>query len=170
MTAYAPGAWETFAAANAGAAAALAGLLFVGVTINVEVIVASRRLTGRALEAFVLLTSVLVVSVLLLVPEISATGLGIALLVAGVAFWAVVSALHARSLPAFGGETDVHAPPGSSAMRIIAGQAATVPTIVAGVTLLTESGGGLYWIVGGVLFAYLAALTNAWVLLIEIRR
>jgi modulator of FtsH protease len=73
-------------------------------------------------------------------------------------------------LQAFGGEVDAAAPPGSAAMRIAAGQAATVPTIVAGVTLLTESGGGLYWLVGGVLFAYVAALTNAWVLLIEIRR
>jgi hypothetical protein len=170
MTGYAPGAWETFAAANAGAAAALAGLLFVGVTINVETIVASRRLTGRALEAFVLLTSVLIVSVLVLIPKISATGLGIALAIAGVSIWAIVTRLHVRALPRFGGETDTYAPPGSSLARIAAGQAATVPTIVAAVTLLAESGGGLYWLVGAVVFAYTAALANAWVLLIEIRR
>jgi modulator of FtsH protease len=170
MTGYSPGAWETFAAANAGAAAALAGLLFVGVTINVETIVASRRLTGRALEAFVLLTSVLIVSVLMLVPEITETGLGIALVLVGVGFWLGVSVLHLRSLPRFGGEADLGAPPGSNAGRIVAGQAATLPTIVAGATLLAGCGGGLYWLVGGVVFSYLAALANAWVLLIEIRR
>jgi modulator of FtsH protease len=170
MTAYSPGEWETFAAANAGAAAALAGLLFVGVTINVETIVASRRLTDRALEAFMLLTSVLVVSVVLLTPEISTTGLGIALLVIGVLFWLLVSSRHLRTMPRFGGEIDHQAPRGSNAVRIAAGQLATIPTFVAGVSLLAETGGGLYWLVAGILFAYFAALANAWVLLIEIRR
>jgi modulator of FtsH protease len=170
MTGYSPGAWETFAAANAGAAAALAGLVFVGVTINVETIVASRRLTGRALEAFVLLTSVLLVSVIVLIPDLTATGLGVALAVAGAAIWVSVAVLHLRSLPRFGGEVDANAPPGSGTMRIVVGQAATLPTLVAAGTLLAECGGGLYWYAAAMLFAYVAALANAWVLLIEIRR
>jgi len=170
VTAYSPHAWETFALGNLGAAAALAGLVFVGVSINVETIVASRRLTGRALEAFALLGSVLIVSALVLVPEITASGLGIGLAVVGLVTWGLITSLHARSFPSLGGESDVNTPRGSSLARITFGQAATLPVVVAAATLLADGGGGLYWLVPAVLFSYVAALTNAWVLVIEIRR
>jgi hypothetical protein len=170
VTAYEPAAWETFAAANAGAAAALAGLLFVGVSISIDAIVQSRRLAGRALEAFVLLTSALLLSVVVLVPDMSATALGVSVLVVGLLAWLVVTGIHVRSLPRFGGESDVQAPKGSTEMRIALGQAATIPAVVAGVSLLAEAGGGLYWLAPVMALSYLAALTNAWVLLIEIRR
>jgi modulator of FtsH protease len=170
VTAYTPAAWETFAAANAGAAAALAGLLFVGVSINIQVIVQSRRLTGRASEAFLLLVSTLVVSVLVLVPGITETGLGIALIVVGTFGWVAVTTQHVRALPRFGGESDGFAPKGSNAARITLGQLAIAPIAIAGITLLVGSGGGLYWIAPAVIFAYVSALANAWVLLIEILR
>jgi modulator of FtsH protease len=47
---------------------------------------------------------------------------------------------------------------------------ALVPLILAGLTLLVEAGGGLYWLVAGVVFAIVAAVANAWVLLVEILR
>ena len=170
MTAYSPEAWETFFLGNAGAAAALAGLVFVGVSINVETIVASRRLTGRALEAIVVLGSVLVYSLLVLVPDITTTGLGIALAVVGVVTWLIVSGIERRSVPLLGGQRNPDAPPGSTAAVIAFGQAATLPVVIAGVTLLADGGGGLYWLVAAVIFSYVTALGNAWVLLIEIRR
>jgi len=169
-TAYAPEAWETFAAANAGAAAALAGLVFVGVSINVAQIVQSKRLVGRGLEAFTLLTMVLLVSVLILVPDISTTGLGIGLLVVGLVVELVVCRQASQTVPWLGGEADPRTPPGSDFIRVLLGQAAALPVLIAGVTLLAESGGGLYWLVGALIFAYVAALVNAWVLLVEILR
>ncbi len=41
---------------------------------------------------------------------------------------------------------------------------------IAGVSLAAGAGGGLYWWPVAVLVAYTAALTNAWVLLVEILR
>jgi hypothetical protein len=41
---------------------------------------------------------------------------------------------------------------------------------VAGVTLLAQAGGGLYWLVPSVLAAIAFGLINAWVLLVEILR
>jgi hypothetical protein len=38
------------------------------------------------------------------------------------------------------------------------------------VSLLAQAGGGLYWIVAGILGAVLGASVNAWVLLVEILR
>ena len=54
--------WHDFFLATAGAAAVLAGLVFVGVSINLEMIMANPHygLTGRALEALVLLAAVLI--------------------------------------------------------------------------------------------------------------
>ena len=41
---------------------------------------------------------------------------------------------------------------------------------VAGISLAATTGGGLYWLVLALLAAYVGALANAWVLLIEILR
>jgi hypothetical protein len=42
--------------------------------------------------------------------------------------------------------------------------------LVAGVTLAAQAGGGLYWLVPGVLAAIVFGLINVWVLLVEILR
>jgi hypothetical protein len=46
----------------------------------------------------------------------------------------------------------------------------TVPLVVGGASVLAESGGGLYWIVAGIVLAVVGAVSNAWVLLVEILR
>ena len=45
-----------------------------------------------------------------------------------------------------------------------------VPVLVGGISLLAESGGGLYWVVAGIVFAIAGAVASAWVLLVEILR
>ncbi len=42
--------------------------------------------------------------------------------------------------------------------------------LIAGTSLVAQSGGGLYWLAPAVLLAILAGLGNAWVLLVEILR
>ena len=60
--------WHDFFLAQAGAAGVLTGLVFVGVSINLQKIVSdpSSGLAGRAAEALILLVAVLTASVLLL--------------------------------------------------------------------------------------------------------
>src|SRR5215211_7746283 len=57
--------WHDFFLAQAGAAGVLTGLVFVGVSINLDKIVAdpSSGLAGRAAEALILLVAVLIASV-----------------------------------------------------------------------------------------------------------
>jgi hypothetical protein len=42
--------------------------------------------------------------------------------------------------------------------------------VIAGVGVLWVGPGGLYWLVAGTIFSILAALFEAWVLLVEINR
>ena len=62
--------WHDFFLAQAGAAGVLTGLVFVGVSINLDKIVSDPNsgLPGRAAEALILLVAVLFMSTSLLVP------------------------------------------------------------------------------------------------------
>jgi hypothetical protein len=42
--------------------------------------------------------------------------------------------------------------------------------MIAAISIVFRTGGGLYWIVAGIVFAVMGAVTNAWVLLVEILR
>jgi hypothetical protein len=163
--AYAASEWEGLFIAEAGASAALAGLLFVAISINLARILQGAGLPGRAGEAIVLLVAVLVASSLGLVPGQSPTVLGAELLAAGLLAWTVLSAIHVLAVRGGAGPS-----PGVRAARIALAQAAMLPLPVAGVSLLLDAGGGLYWLVPGVLLCLVVAVLDAWVLLVEIVR
>jgi hypothetical protein len=61
-------AWEPFFIASSGATAALAGLIFVAISINLDDILETPGLDRRALEALALLVGALILSLLVLVP------------------------------------------------------------------------------------------------------
>ena len=54
--------------------------------------------------------------------------------------------------------------------RVVLGQVATLTLVIAGVAVFWVGAGGLYWLVAGTVFSILAALFDAWVLLVEINR
>ena len=89
MHAYSAVEWGGLFLAGAGASAALTGLLFVAISINLDRILQGRGLPGRAGEAIVLLVAVLVVSMLGLVPGQSPTVLGAQLLGSGLFAWLI---------------------------------------------------------------------------------
>ena len=64
-----PAAWSTFFAATLGAAATLAGLLFVAVSINLDRVLLNTRLLARAGETLIGLMLSLVASAALLAPQ-----------------------------------------------------------------------------------------------------
>ena len=162
--------WHDFFLAQAGAAGVLTGLVFVGVSINLEKILADPNsgLPGRAAEALILLVAVLTASVLLLVPGQSTALIGVEVLAVGLAAWGWVVAIQLRRL----GYWRTMRPDLRRAfvLRVALGQLATLPLVIAGVAVLTVGLGGLYWLVAGTVFSILAALSEAWVLLVEINR
>lgn len=64
MDSYAIAAWKDFFVAVSGVAAAFAGLLFVGISINLARIIAVPGISGRAGETLIFLGAVLVSSLL----------------------------------------------------------------------------------------------------------
>src|ERR1700710_2757492 len=90
MFAYDPSEWTDLFVATAGASAPLAGLVFVAVSINLERILAFRGLPERALETLLFLVSVLLISVVALIPGQDHIALGIELLLLTLAIDAVV--------------------------------------------------------------------------------
>jgi hypothetical protein len=73
--------WHDFFIATAGAGAALLGLLFVGVSINLTAITGEERLDlrARAGQAFANLVAVLVIALLMLVPDPAPRSIALAL-------------------------------------------------------------------------------------------
>jgi hypothetical protein len=165
MHAYTTDGWEGLFLAEAGASAALAGLLFVAISINLAKILEVRGLVGRAGEAIVLLVAVLVASTLVLVPDQPRAALGTELLAAGLLAWSILVVIHARAVRGRLGPSR-----GVLVGRIVMAQVAILPFLVAGASLLLRAGGGLYWLVPGVVLCLVVAVLNAWVLLIEIVR
>ncbi len=95
MTAYEPSEWTDFFVASAGASAALAGLVFVAVSINVERILQFRGLPERALATVLLLLSVVLVALICLIPGQSRDALAAELFVVSLLFAAQILRLTA---------------------------------------------------------------------------
>jgi hypothetical protein len=155
--------WDNFFVAEAGAAAALTGLLFVAVSINLTRVLQFPQLPTRAAETLISLMSVLVVSTFALVPGQSLATYGVEIAITGLATWAILTVALARTHkldrdygPVWG--------------RVITNQLPPLPYIVAGVLLATGHSRGMYWIVPGILLSFGSGIFGAWVLLVEIQR
>jgi modulator of FtsH protease len=162
--------WNDFFLATSAAAGVLTGLVFVGVSINLEKIVSQSGsgLPGRAAEALILLLAVLTASILLLVPGQRISLMGVEVLVVGVATYAwivTIQVLHLRNWSTI--PSDLRLP---LVLRVTLAQISTLPTVIAGIAVLTVGFDGLYWLVAGMVFSTLAAMFDAWVLLVEINR
>lgn len=156
--------WKDLFVAVAGASAALTGLLFVAVSINLERILKFEGLPERALETLLFLVLALLVSIVALIPGQSHVALGLELLIVSLVAATVIIRLPTLRM----GDEEVEA--SWVLARWAVRLAATVPFVVGGASVLAECGGGLYWVVAGVAFALIGAVASAWVLLVEILR
>jgi hypothetical protein len=128
------GDWAAFYTAQLGAAAALGGLVFVGLSLNLKKILSYAWLPARALLAIMVLMAILIISSFMLMPGQSLTALGIEIAAVGVLLFFFGSGIVGGALLLFGMES------------------------------------GFYWIAAGVIVSFIKAVTDAWVLLVEINR
>ena len=163
MSGYSPADWHDLFVASVGASAALLGLLFVTISINLEHILKHRHLPGRAAGTLGTLLSVLVVCSFGLAPGQSNRTLGVEILATGalVATQAVCVSVGKRS-------------PGDPLSWTLGNLPILLLPALAfvggGWSPLAGGGGGLYWILAGTVLTFVGASVNAWVLLVEIVR
>ena len=157
--------WRDFYLAQVGASAALGGLVFVGVSINLDKIMASPHLPNRALESLMLLLAILTLASLALVPALPPRGFGAEALGVGIVAWAAASILHRRNLTMV--EAQFRGPARTAAAI---GQAVTLLLAGSGLVALLGFAPGAYGVVAALMLGYLLVFIHAWVLLVEINR
>lgn len=155
--------WDNFFVAEVGAAAALTGLLFVAVSINLTRVLEFPQLPTRAAETLISLVSVLVVSTFALVPEQSMRTDGIEIAATGAVVWAIQTFALIRTHRA---DREY----GPLWGRVITNQLPPLPYLVAGALVAAGHPRGMYWIVPGILLSFASGIFGAWVLLVEIQR
>jgi hypothetical protein len=158
-----PDKWSGFAAAIVGAAAVLMGLVFVAVSVRLDLLTTRRAAITRAAQALLLLTIPFVAGVLVLVPEQPSRLLGLELLVTAGIFGAALLLLDRRAL-AQRSQTDRLA---RTLHLVSPNLTTTVGLALTGASLALGWGGGLYWLVPTVLVAVVGGVLSAWLFLVE---
>ena len=159
-------AWRDFFTACAGASAALAGLIFVALSVNIAHILKYDHLPARAAAAIGALMLILTASLAALAPQpIPFLGGETIALTALAWLLQIVSARsssHAASR--YGRPSYEHL------LEIAMGQLPMAPFAVGGIMMLHGEGWGLAWLAGGAVTVFILSVVNAWVLLVEILR
>lgn len=153
--------WSDFFVAVAGASAALAGLIIVAMSVNIETIVTSRPLAARAGATIAVLMLVVLVSVLALVPAVPHPVAGWGIVLLSVAALAITADTTVREV-----RQDV-------AQGIVKSAVLVVPAVaflVGGVMVAVAVANGVYALALGTILAFAGGVLNAWVLLVEVRR
>lgn len=157
--------WTNFFVLIGGAAATLTGLIFVGISINLNRIISIPKLPSRASQALILLVTVLLICALCLVPNQAASLLGSEFLVTGIVVWIVTFRIDLKILF----KTDDQYKK-QYLMNALFTQLSVLPYIVSGIIMLVKDFCGVYWLVPGIIFSFVKSVLDAWVLLVEINR
>jgi hypothetical protein len=157
-------AWGGFFIAQVGASAALAGLIFVAVSLNLTKVLALSHLPKRAFQALMVLMEILIISSLALVPQ-PLSWFGGEMVLVTLPIWITVIVFDAQTLVIAGKDYRRR-----SVQRMAISQAAALLFVVGAVATLAFGLVGIYWLAPAIICSYLIALLDAWVLLIEINR
>jgi modulator of FtsH protease len=159
------GDWEAFYSAQLGAAAALGGLVFVGLSLNLAKILTNPVLPNRALLALLVLLAILIVSSFALMPGQSHRALGAEIVAVGslvivTGTWIELHGL--RNLELQSRRTFI--------ATFVLFELGVLPFVIGGALILLGLPAGLYWVAAGVIVSFVKAVLDAWVLLVEINR
>jgi modulator of FtsH protease len=176
--------WSAYFQAQAGAAAALTGLLFVALSFNLERIAADRTWLSRAGTGLIYLAQPVIVSLVALFPTRTGgpvgwtlTGIAIAAMIALTGFDPGAEGTRIAEPAASGiltGFRQLFARPGHERLETAARLALTLApstiTIIGAVLLLMTSPAAAYVLAAAGLAGLSLGLLTAWILLVEVRR
>jgi hypothetical protein len=158
--------WANFLIAQVGASAALLGLVFVSISLNLPKILSNPYLPDRALMTMALLLAILLVASLLLIPGQPTWMMAAEILVVAAPAWAIGSGIEIRTFAQPGG----YVPLPVQIVKFLVLESASLFYFIAAALLALGHAGALYWVAAAILVSILRAAFDAWVLLIEINR
>jgi hypothetical protein len=155
--------WHDFYMTAGGAAAALVGLLFVGVALHLDAVVGRPDVRATARGTFMSLIAILVISLVVLVPQVTPADLG----------WAVIALGALGLLEAVGDVPRVWGSKGllgaRSAIRKLGLRfAGLLATLAVGILFLNGNRGAPDWLLGVVFLLLASSAQTAWDLLIDV--
>jgi hypothetical protein len=159
-----PDDWVTFVATEVGAAAALSGLVFVALSINLRSILEQPALVGRAAEALILLLGPVAFGLTLLAPY-GQVALGGIELVLAVAFGVVLNRILVSAWPVARARPRIE-----FTIRTTLAETCVAAEFIGAAILFAAPSVALGWIGFGGLVCIAAGIADAWVLLVEILR
>jgi hypothetical protein len=160
--------WATFFSVVAQIGATLAGLLFVGLTISLQHVLAARGYLARAFAALFMQFEVLMIGVLGLVPGQPSAALGTELVLLGLGVFAGITAF-ARNFPE-DENSDILGSTAPRVIRLVLNSCGTLLPAASGVCLIAGWRYALYLLVPGVVACIYPAIGYAWVFAVEIPR
>jgi len=152
--------WGTFAQMTGGAAGALTGLLFVAVSIRIDVIAGSPRLRSLAAQTLALFVTVLILAVLISIPGQETWLLGVEVVVLALATGAGLFILGRQAREGATGH--------SIAEVVLPTTTTSVLLLAAGLVLLLGDSAGIYVLVPAVIVALTGGVIGAWLFLIKL--
>ena len=173
--------WTDFAVITGSAAGALTGLLFVAVSLNRERIVGHPGLRAEAGQTLVLFILALLLTVILVIPGVSATTLGVVLVTVALVTGVSLNLIN-RNLPRPDRGQSRGRPPATNGERpkfsdlnpddqlyrllnvVTPDLFSELSVLIAG-CLQLAGGNGLYWLAAAVLLALGGGVVNAWLFL-----
>ena len=180
------GVWDNFAVISGSAAGALTGLLFVAVSLNRDRIISLPALRGEAGKTLVLFLLTLLLSLVLVIPGMSAQTLGVVLVAIAIGSGTILTLIGrggqdaARGRDATrdrgsasdqGGNTPPDADGTGAAERLarlldtVSPNLFTMLLIVVAGCLQIAGDNGLYWLAAAEVLALTGGVVNAWLFL-----
>ena len=150
-------AWVDFYVTAGAAAAVVLGLLFVALSINRHEIAAEPHRAGEARQASFSLVSVLILSLIMLIPEQSTSALGAELLAGALVDFAIVIPRQVRRVKDSAPEHRR-----GHALRIAVYNGALLCVVATGLSSIAGAGSALYVLVPAVIAFMLLAIVNSW--------
>ncbi len=155
--------WDGFAMVIGGAAGALVGLLFVAVSIRINVIARSGELRNRAAQTLSLFAAVLLVAIALSIPDQQRWVVGVELMSLALLAGVIMLVLDRRA------QRQKSEQPIAHVLDVANPNAITCVLLFgSGSFLLYGSIVGLYVLVGAAVIAILGGIVSAWLLLVRV--
>jgi hypothetical protein len=156
--------WSEFHVAMVGATAALAGLVIVAASVNIDKVIAAGSVTSRVAASIATLVVAIIVSGVALVPALPLQWFGATIVLATIP--AAGFQFHAASTLARDGQ----GPPRGRPLRAAIGFVPILAYLLAGVLCLAGQPSGIGLSAAGTLTAIAVAILMSWIALVEVLR